>query len=83
MHGIRRVLIVEDDPAARRGLTELVRAGKIRYIGCSNLPAWQVMKAVATSPNDPEILDFTGGIYLHQGHWREALANFLPAQELG
>jgi TolB-like protein len=39
-------------------------------------------KAAATSPNDPEILDFTGGIYLRQGHWREALANFLKAQEL-
>ena len=39
-------------------------------------------KAAATSPNDPEILDFTGGIYLQQGHWREALANFLKAQEL-
>jgi TolB-like protein/Flp pilus assembly protein TadD len=39
-------------------------------------------KAAANLPNDPEILDFTGGIYLHQGHWREALANFLRAQEL-
>src|SRR5207248_3719805 len=39
-------------------------------------------KAAATSPNDPEILDFTGRIYLHQGHWREALANFLRAEEL-
>jgi TolB-like protein/Tfp pilus assembly protein PilF len=42
----------------------------------------ELSKAAATSPNDPEILDFTGGIYLHQGHWREALANFLRAQEL-
>jgi len=42
----------------------------------------ELSKAAANSPNDPEILDFTGGIYLHQGHWREALANFLRAQEL-
>lgn len=42
----------------------------------------ELSKAAATSPNDPEILDFTGGIYLRQGHWREALANFLRAQEL-
>jgi len=42
----------------------------------------ELSKAAATSPNDPEILDFTGGIYLRQGRWREALANFLRAEEL-
>ena len=26
-----------------------MRAGKVRYIGCSNLPAWQLMKALAVS----------------------------------
>lgn len=30
-------------------LTDLVRAGKVRYIGCSNLPAWELMKALAVS----------------------------------
>jgi aryl-alcohol dehydrogenase-like predicted oxidoreductase len=30
-----------------RALDDLVRAGKVRYIGCSNLPAWQVMKTLA------------------------------------
>ncbi len=30
-------------------LTDLVRAGKVRYIGCSTHPAWQVMEALATS----------------------------------
>jgi aryl-alcohol dehydrogenase-like predicted oxidoreductase len=28
---------------------DLVRSGKVRYIGCSNHSAWQVMKALATS----------------------------------
>lgn len=32
-----------------RTLDDLVRAGKVRYIGCSNLVAWQVMKALAIS----------------------------------
>src|SRR3984957_9805155 len=32
-----------------RALDDLVRAGKVRYIGCSNLAAWQVMKALAIS----------------------------------
>ena len=30
-------------------LTDLVRAGKVRYIGCSTHPAWMVMEALATS----------------------------------
>ena len=30
-------------------LTELVRSGKVRYIGCSNLPAWKLMQALGVS----------------------------------
>jgi aryl-alcohol dehydrogenase-like predicted oxidoreductase len=32
-----------------RALDDLVRAGKVRYIGCSNLPAWYLMKMLAVS----------------------------------
>jgi aryl-alcohol dehydrogenase-like predicted oxidoreductase len=32
-----------------RALDDLVRQGKVRYIGCSNHSAWHVMKALATS----------------------------------
>ncbi len=32
-----------------RTLDDLVRAGKVRYIGCSNLPAWYLMKSLAVS----------------------------------
>ena len=32
-----------------RALDDLVRAGKVRYVGCSNLPAWYLMKALAVS----------------------------------
>ena len=32
-----------------RGLEDLVRSGKVRYIGLSNHAAWQIMKAVAIS----------------------------------
>ena len=32
-----------------RAFDDLVRAGKVRYIGCSNFPAWQVMEALWTS----------------------------------
>ena len=30
-------------------LTDLVRAGKVRYIGCSTHPAWMVMEALASA----------------------------------
>ena len=29
-----------------RTLDDAVRQGKIRHVGCSNLAAWQVMKAL-------------------------------------
>jgi aryl-alcohol dehydrogenase-like predicted oxidoreductase len=32
-----------------RALDDLVRAGKVRYIGCSNEPGWRLMKAMAIS----------------------------------
>lgn len=32
-----------------RALDDLVRQGKVRYIGCSNFSGWQLMKALATS----------------------------------
>jgi aryl-alcohol dehydrogenase-like predicted oxidoreductase len=32
-----------------RALDDLVRQGKARYIGCSNLPAWQVVDALGTA----------------------------------
>jgi aryl-alcohol dehydrogenase-like predicted oxidoreductase len=35
--------------ATLRALDDLVREGKVRFIGCSNLPAWQVVEAQWTS----------------------------------
>jgi aryl-alcohol dehydrogenase-like predicted oxidoreductase len=32
-----------------RALDDLVRQGKVRYIGCSHMPAWQVVDAMWTS----------------------------------
>ncbi|MCX6378492.1 MAG: aldo/keto reductase [Armatimonadetes bacterium] len=32
-----------------RAFDDLVRAGKVRYIGCSNFPAWQIMEALWAS----------------------------------
>jgi aryl-alcohol dehydrogenase-like predicted oxidoreductase len=32
-----------------RALDDLVRAGKVRYLGCSNYPAWRLMEALCAS----------------------------------
>jgi aryl-alcohol dehydrogenase-like predicted oxidoreductase len=32
-----------------RALDDLVRSGKVRYIGCSNFAAWKLMKALSVS----------------------------------
>jgi aryl-alcohol dehydrogenase-like predicted oxidoreductase len=34
-----------------RALDDLITAGKVRYIGCSNLPAWQVVDATGIAAN--------------------------------
>ena len=46
IHRFDPLTAVED---TLRALDDLVRAGKVRYIGCSNLAAWQLMKALAVS----------------------------------
>jgi TolB-like protein/DNA-binding winged helix-turn-helix (wHTH) protein/Flp pilus assembly protein TadD len=38
--------------------------------------------AEKTSPNEPDILQYIGGIYRRQGRWRESLAAYDRAQEL-
>ncbi len=40
---------VEETMAA---LDDLVRSGKVRYVGCSNFSAWQVMKSLAASSRE-------------------------------
>jgi aryl-alcohol dehydrogenase-like predicted oxidoreductase len=44
IHGVDPVTPLEE---TMRGLEEVVRAGKVRYLGISNHPAWMVVKANA------------------------------------
>jgi aryl-alcohol dehydrogenase-like predicted oxidoreductase len=46
LHGFDAVAPVEETLSA---LNDLVRAGKIRYIGCSNFSGWHLMKSLAVS----------------------------------
>ncbi len=46
LHGFDAVTPVEE---SLRALDDLVRSGKVRYIGCSNFSGWHLMKALALS----------------------------------
>ena len=45
-HGVDSLTPMEE---TLRAFDDLIRQGKVRYIGCSNFSAWQTMKAVAIS----------------------------------
>lgn len=46
IHGFDKLTPLEETLVA---LNDLVRSGKVRYIGCSNLMAWHIMKALGIS----------------------------------
>lgn len=46
LHGFDAVTPVEE---VMRTLDDMVRAGKIRYLGCSNFSGWHLMKSLAVS----------------------------------
>ena len=49
IHGFDSLTPLEETLGA---LTDLVRQGKVRYIGCSNLAAWQIMKSFGISAHN-------------------------------
>jgi aryl-alcohol dehydrogenase-like predicted oxidoreductase len=46
LHGFDALTPVEE---VLRALDDLVRAGKVRYVGCSNFSGWHLMKSLAVS----------------------------------
>jgi len=46
MHGFDSLTPIEETLAA---LDELVRSGKVRYVGCSNFSGWHLMKSLAVA----------------------------------
>jgi aryl-alcohol dehydrogenase-like predicted oxidoreductase len=46
IHGFDAITPLEE---TMRALDDLVHSGKVRYLGCSNLAAWQLMKALGIS----------------------------------
>src|SRR6266850_5957554 len=49
LYQIHRFDVLTSIEDTLRTLDDLVRSGKVRYIGCSNLAAWQLMKALSIS----------------------------------
>jgi 1-deoxyxylulose-5-phosphate synthase len=49
LYQLHRPAITIPQDETLRAFDDLVRAGKVRYIGCSTHPAWVVMEALATS----------------------------------
>jgi aryl-alcohol dehydrogenase-like predicted oxidoreductase len=61
MHGFDATTPVEE---TLRALDDLIRVGKIRYIGCSNFSGWHLMKSLAVSER------YGLGRYVaHQAHY--------------
>ncbi len=61
-----------------RALDDLVRHGKVRYIGCSNLPAWEMVEAQWTSQTSG-LAKFVSCQDEYSMVVREAEASLLPA----
>ena len=71
------------DPVTRyeetmRALDDLVRQGKVRYLGCSNLFAWQVAKAQGVSQR-MDLEPLTAGQYIYSLVHRELERELVPA----
>jgi len=49
LYQIHRPVFEVPQEETLRALDDLVRGGKVRYIGCSTFPAWMVMEALAIS----------------------------------
>jgi len=69
-----------------RALDDLVRAGKVRYVGCSNYPAWRLMEALWTA----DAAGATGYVSLqphynlvHRAEFERELAEVVEAYGLG
>jgi 1-deoxyxylulose-5-phosphate synthase len=61
-----------------RALDDLVRRGKVRYTGCSNLYAWQVLKANSAAER-LNLAKFASGQYLYNLIVRDVEREILPA----
>lgn len=66
-----------------QALDDVVRAGKVRYLSCSNWPAWQVARAVQMQKSNGWA-PFVSGQYLYNAVARDIEVDVLPmASDMG
>jgi len=75
IHGLDPQTPLEETLAA---LDTLVQQGKVRYIGCSNQPAWRIMKSSNISQNKGKV-HFISGQYLYNLLKRDVEIEVIPA----
>lgn len=63
-----------------RALDDVVKSGKVRYIGVSNWPAWQVARAVQFQ-KDNGLVPFVAGQYLYNAVARDIEIDVLPMSD--
>lgn len=82
MHGFDDETPIEE---TLRTLDDLVRSGKVRYIGCSNFAAWQVMKSLAVSEklNLEKYIIYQGYYSLIGRDYEQELMPLLEDQHMG
>jgi aryl-alcohol dehydrogenase-like predicted oxidoreductase len=61
-----------------RALDDLVRQGKVRYLGCSNIFGWQIAKAAGVSAR-MNLEHFVAGQYLYNLIHRESEREIIPS----
>ncbi|MDE1192267.1 MAG: aldo/keto reductase [Arachidicoccus sp.] len=82
MHGFDRYTPVEETLNA---LNTLVTSGKVRYIGCSNFAAWQVMKSLSVSEKNhwEQYVIYQGYYSLIGRDYEQELMPMIEDQNLG
>ncbi len=82
MHGFDRHTPIEE---SLRTLDNMVKTGKVRYIGCSNFAAWQLMKSLSFSEkaNLEKYVIYQGYYSLIGRDYEQELMPLLEDQKMG
>ncbi|WP_192350117.1 aldo/keto reductase [Algoriphagus sp. Y33] len=82
MHGFDKTTPVEE---TLRTLDRMVSSGRVRYIGCSNLAAWQLMKSLSISEkaNLEKYIVYQGYYSLIGRDYEQELMPLLQDQNMG
>jgi aryl-alcohol dehydrogenase-like predicted oxidoreductase len=76
--GLSRKHVMASCEASLKRLDDLVRQGKVRYLGCSNLSGWQVAKAAGVAGR-MGLEPLTAGQYIYSLIHRELERELIPA----